>query len=198
MHRPHLPQNRIEKDLIISFFILLFLYSIIHNPIVRPKLNQTNDGNWKIEKMQHPLVFGFAGHNYLVLRSPDNNIVAELHGLATDQVSNTWKYVGSKATDLLKVWEFNGPRNYLAEKEYPGIVVSSGPEVTVENLWKKAEVCKDMINKKIIYYPKYGINLNGETENSNSVAYTLLACMGIDSKHLGLMTPGDGVNLLAQ
>ena len=198
MHRPHLPQNRIEKDLILSFFFILFIYAITHNPVVRPKLTTPNDGNWRIEKMQHPLVFGLTGHNYLVLRSPDNNIVSELHGLATDQINGNWKYIGSNVTDLLKVWEFNGPRNYLAEKEYPGIVVTSGPKVDIQNLWQKAENCKTSINEKIIHYPTYGINLTGETENSNSVAYTLLTCMGIDSRHLGLITPGDKVNLLEQ
>ena len=198
MHRPHLPKNRIEKDFIISFFILLFIYGITHNPIVRPKLNENSNGNWRIEKMQHPLMFGLAGHNYLVLRSPDNKIISELHGLATDGATGTWKYIGTKSTDLLRVCEFNGPRNYLAEKKYPGVVVTSGNETTIENLWKKAEGCKIIINERIIYYQKFGVNLSGETENSNSVAYTLLTCMGIDSGHLGLMTPGDGVNLLAQ
>jgi hypothetical protein len=187
--------NRFIKDLVLSFFFLLFIYSITHNPVVRPTLKPA-EGVWRIEKLQHPLMFGFAGHNYLVLRNANNEIEKEIHGLATDPITNTWKYIGIKDTDLLKVWEFNGPRDYMAEKTYPGKIVFEGNAEETKKTWSKALQCKEEINQKEIYYPPFGFKLKGETENSNSVAYTLLICMGFDSKHIGLITPGEKKNLL--
>ncbi len=189
------PQFR--KDSILSLFILVFLYLITHNPIVKPTPKLVL-GMWSIEKMQHPLVFGFTGHNFLVLRDENNQIVKELHGLATDSNTNTWKYIGTKYSDLLKVWEFDGPRNPALEKTYPGIVLAQGTEADMENLWSKAENCKEEINKKTINYPPYGFALNGQTENSNSVSSTLSFCMGINDKHIGLITPGERKNLLSK
>ena len=119
-----------------------------------------------------------------------------MHGLATDPTTNSWKYIGIKETDLLKVWEFNGPRDYIAEKTYPGKVIFEGNADDAKAIWEKALSCKDEINKKEIYYPPFGFELRGETENSNSAAYTLLICMGFDSAHIGLITPGEKKNLL--
>ena len=191
----HIFTHRFIKDLIISFFFLLFVYLITHNSIVQPKPKETN-GLWHIEKLQHPLLFGLVGHNYLVLKDPNENIVSEFHGLATDALNSGWKHIGSSRTDLLKVWEFDGPRNYLAEKKYPGVIVSEGSEAEMRIFWTKARYCKDYINQRVIHYPLLGVSFNNETVNSNSVAYTLLMCMGIDSKHLGFLTPGDKVNLI--
>lgn len=187
--------NRFIKDLFWSILFLLFVYYSTHNPIVRPQLKKT-EGYWRIEKLQHPLVFGFAGHNYLALRSSENEIIHELHGLATDKNSGYWKYVGFNKNDLLKVWQFDGSRDYMSGKTYPGIVVAEGSEEEMKMIWQKGEACKEEINKKEIYYPPFGFKLRGETENSNSVTYTLLTCMGFDSRHIGLITPGEKRNLL--
>ena len=146
--------------------------------------------------MQQPLVFGLAGHNYVALRNEDSKIIKELHGLATDSYTGIWKYVGFSKSDILQVWEFNGPHFYLAEKKFSGIVLYVGPRSEVETIWKKAESCIVPINEKKIPYPPFGVTIKGETENSNSVAYTLALCMGLDTQHLGLITPGAGRNLL--
>ena len=66
--------SRFVKDL---FLIVLFgvaLYALTHNPITHPKLEDT-EGVWSIQLMQQPLVFGVAGHNYLVLRDNNNKII---------------------------------------------------------------------------------------------------------------------------
>lgn len=148
--------------------------------------------------MQQPLVFGLAGHNYLALRNEDMKIIKELHGLATDSYNGIWKYVGFSSSDILQVWEFNGPHFYLAEKRFSGVILHEGSQDEVEALWKNGEQCVAPINKKRIPYPPFGVTVKGDTENSNSVAYTLALCMGLDTKHLGLITPGEGKNLLEE
>lgn len=146
--------------------------------------------------MQHPLIFGLAGHNYLALRSENGHIVSELHGLATDASNGGWKYIGSNPSDLLKVWEFDSSRYYLAEKKFPGIILKEGTKDELLSVWNKAYDCKEAINEKNIPYPPYGFRIRNETTNSNSVAYTLASCMELSTKHIGVFTPGDGRNLL--
>jgi hypothetical protein len=186
---------RFKKDIAISLFVILGIYTITHNPITHPT-PKVESGLWSIQLMQHPLLFGLAGHNYLVLRNGGGEIVKELHGLATDATTNTWKYVGTNKSDILHAWEFNGPRDYLSSKEYPGIVLTSGNEETIQSVWSKGEGCVESINEKNIPYPPFGIRLQGETKNSNSVAYTLTLCMNLDVHHIGIFTPGFQENLL--
>jgi hypothetical protein len=185
------------KDFILSGVFLFVVYGITHNPIVRP-MPAVAQGKWSIQFMQHPLAGGFAGHNYLVLRNADGTIVSELHGLATDPVTNSWKYVGTNRTDELRVWEFDSPRYYLAEKTFPGIMLKEGNKEDMEALWSQGEKCEKPINNKHISYPPYGFSFKNETTNSNSVAYTLAQCMHLDTYHIGLWTPGDAVDLLAR
>jgi hypothetical protein len=187
---------RFKKDALISLFIIVGIYTITHNPLTRPT-PKPEPGLWSIQFMQHPLLFGLAGHNYLVLRDENGSIVKELHGLATDKETYTWKYIGTRGTDLLQVWEFTGPRNYLSSKQYPGVVLTQGHETAMEATWSKGEDCVSEINKKQIPYPPFGISIKGETENSNSVAYTLALCMNLDPHHIGIFTPGSQKNLLA-
>ena len=186
---------RFVKDLILSIVFLTILYFLVHNPITHP-IPKPQPLNWSIQLMQHPLLLGLAGHNYLALRDPNGTVIAELHGLATDTTTGQWKYIGNNPNDKLKVWEFDKSTYYLAEKSFPGIILNEGQQDSIIELWKKAVSCKDPINSKNISYPPFGFNLKNETENSNSVAYTLSLCMGLSIKHLGLFTPGNGVNLL--
>ena len=186
---------RFIKDLVLIFIFGISFYALTHNPFFYPRPYPTT-GNWSIQFMQHPLLLGFAGHNYLLLRDADGSIVSELHGLATDKKTGNWKYVGADKTDVLQVWEFEESTKYLAGKNFPGIILSQGNQLAIETLWKKAEECKDRINQKQIPYPPYGFTIRGETENSNSVAYTLALCMQVDVRHLGLFTPGSQNNLL--
>lgn len=182
------------KDLILSVLFIGSIYGITHNPIVRP-MPAPVSGNWSIQFMQHPLLFGFAGHNYLLLRAPDGTVATELHGLATDERTNEWKYIGSNKTDLLQVWEFTSTK-YIAGKTFPGILLTQGSQEEMEGLWQQAKGCMEPINEKRIPYPSYGFSLKTETMNSNSVAYTLTKCMGLDTKHIGIWTPGSTKDLL--
>lgn len=186
--------NHITRDFFWSGIFIFTLYGITHNPIVRP-VPEATPGAWSIQYMQHPLLFGFAGHNYLALRDENGDIIEELHGLATDASTGKWKYIGSNPTDLLRVWQFESPRYYLAEKKFPGIILTEGTKDGVREVWEKASFCKDEINAENIPYPPYGFSVKNETINSNSVAYTLATCMGLSTKHIGVFTPGAKMNL---
>lgn len=186
--------NHVVRDAVYSFFILVFLYVVTHNDITHP-MPEPTPGEWSIQKMQHPLLFGFAGHNYLAVRDPLGDIVYEMHGLATDKLTGTWKYIGTGNGEALKVWEFNEPRDYFAEKQYPGIVLEKGSKEEILSLWEKARECKNKINELNLSYPPLGVSLEGETINSNSVAYTLALCMNKDTRRIGIFTPGDKRNL---
>lgn len=188
--------NHIARDFLWSVIILISLYALTHNPFVRP-MPEPKLGNWSIEFKQHPLLFGFAGHNYLALRDDSGMIVSELHGLATDKMSGTWKYIGSRPSDILQVWEFEKGK-YLSGTSFPGIILKEGTGEDVRMLWNSAETCMEEINRKRIPYPPYGFSLRNETLNSNSVAYTLSRCMGLDTVHIGLFTPGSAVDLLGR
>lgn len=148
--------------------------------------------------MQHPLLLGLAGHNYLVLKDGEGKIRHEFHGLATDPTTKEWKYVGTREEDLLMVWEFTGSKKYTANKTLPGRVLFQGTEKDAEVLWSKGRVCKDQINTQNRSYPPFGVAVHGDTENSNSVAYTLTRCMGMEYKHIGWFTPGSDQNLLQE
>lgn len=187
--------NRFIKDLVYSALFLAFLYGVTHNPITRPMPKPT-PGNWSIQFMQHPLLFGFAGHNYLTLRDTKGAVISELHGLATDPNTGNWKYVGSQPSDILQVWEFQNGRYYLSGKSFPGIILREGKEEDMKTLWAMAHACVEPINQKKISYPPYGISFRNETTNSNSVAYTLARCMGLDTRHVGIITPGSTKDLL--
>lgn len=187
--------SRFIKDLILLGLFLMAFYILTHNSITYPRPVKT-EGLYSIQLMQYPLVLGIAGHNYLVLRDDKNTIIKELHGLATDEITNTWKYMGRNANDKLKVWEFSSISKYVIQKSYAGVVLHTGTKEDVETTWNQALMCKDKINVKNIPYPPFGVNVRGDTENSNSVAYTLTLCMGLSTKHIGLFTPGSTRNLL--
>lgn len=183
------------KDLFWSALILAFLYTVTHNPLVRP-VARAVDGNWSIQFRQHPLALGLAGHNYLALYDANGAIVSELHGLATDPSTSKWRYLSTRSTDLLKVWEFDTSKYYLAAKNLPGIILAEGTKDNMVSLWEEARGCKDPINIQNIRYPSFGFSIKNETLNSNSVAYTLAKCMNLDTRHIGLITPGATLDLL--
>lgn len=185
----------ITKDIVIIFLFALLVYGATHNSIVRPK-EIIPKGSWSIELRQRPLVMGIAGHNYIALRNDAGNIVGQLHGLPMDTETGEWKYVGRKKTDILRVFEFDEKNNNTDLMLGYGVILMTTNHEQVIAVWKKAQKCKDEINTLSLPYPPFGISLQDDTENSNSVAYTLLKCMNLDSPHLGLFTPGWGKNLL--
>lgn len=185
---------RFIKDLLLSVLFFILYYGLTHNTLVYP-VTPLYKGVWSIEKLQYPLAMRLAGHNYLALRNTEGVIVAELHGLATDERTNTWKYVGTGNQEVLKVWEFDTSIFGTTKNILPGIVLRSGDKAMILELWDKARDCKNRINEKNIPYPPLGISLY-ETENSNAVAYTLTKCIGAENKHIGIIVPGEKTDLL--
>ncbi len=187
----------ITKDIVIILSFCLLFLALTHNPIVRPTPRlDTTKGSWTIELQQKPLALGIAGHNYLVLRNSTGEVVSQLHGLPTDEQTGAWKYLGRSKTDILRVWEFGSESNTTDLNSSYGIVLIAGDRSEMSSLWAKASACGEKINLLHLSYPPFGVSLRQDTENSNSVAYTLVNCMGLTSKHLGLFTPGWGKDLL--
>jgi hypothetical protein len=184
-----------KKDIIKSIVVLFVLYFIINNPITHP-IPTPHDGNWSISLMQHPLLFGIAGHNYLVLKDDSGAIKKEMHGLATNPTTGAWRYVGADSDDILQAWIFSGSKNYSANKKMPGVLLYEGNYINTITHWGKGEACVEKINSLHISYPPLGISIKGETENSNSVAYTLTKCMELPESNLGWFTPGSKKDLL--
>jgi hypothetical protein len=184
-----------KKDILKSIAVLFVLYFIINNPIAHP-IPAPHEGNWSISLMQHPLLFGIAGHNYLVLKDDRGTVKKEMHGLATDPNTGAWKYVGADPSDILQAWKFDGPKTYTANKTTPGALLFDGNYVDTITHWNKGEACVEKINNLHISYPPLGVSIKGETENSNSVAYTLTKCMDLPYKDIGWITPGSKKDLL--
>lgn len=188
-------KNKITKDFFWSSIFILFIYGIINNPVTHP-MSKIDNGEWYIEQIQKPLFFGVAGHNFLALRDSNGNIVSELHGLATNETTGQTKFVTLNTEEKLKVWEFKKPKYNSLENNFASKILAEGNEQNIISIWNKAVDCAAQINKEDIPYPSFGINLKNKTGNSNSVAYTLSLCMGINTGHLGIISPGDKLNLL--
>ncbi|MBP6888077.1 MAG: hypothetical protein KBC21_00055 [Candidatus Pacebacteria bacterium] len=185
----------VTKDVAIIFFFLVCFFVLTHNPMVRPEPKKAL-GTWSIELRQRPLALGIAGHNYLMLRNEQGEVVAQLHGLPTDTVTGAWKYIGRNKTDVLRVWEFDKENpNKELENGY-GISLIATSQIEALRLWEKAQTCAIKVDLLYLPYPPFGISFRKDTENSNSVAYTLATCMGLATKHIGLFTPGWGKDLL--
>lgn len=184
----------IKDILIVAFFFVIF-YALTHNSHVRPQ-PITSQGEWSIELHQKPLALGVAGHNYLVLRNDEGEIISTLHGLPTDEATGDWKYVGKNKKDILKVWEFGAKDDEgMRIGSYGVSLVKTNKEEAISR-WVQAQQCGEMIDALSIPYPPFGVSFRKDTENSNSVAYTLASCMNLKTSHVGLFTPGWGKNLL--
>lgn len=189
---------KILKDSFDIILVIFICFLILFNPYVRPK-QVVGYGYWSIQKREHRLMLGLTGHTFIELRDANDKVIAQLHGLATDKVTNKWKEVGDSDEDYLKVWEFDQDKY----KEYKGIDIGktsvnivTGKEDEMRAKWQEMVICGVEINKVEIKYPKYGFKIFSETENSNSVAHSLLICAGLKDKEIGLITPGGSTDLI--
>lgn len=182
-------------DIILALTLTIVL---LYNPLVRPKQSE-NYGYWSISKKENRLLGGITGHTFLELKDNMGEVVFEMHGLATNASGTEWKQVGNTNDDYLKVWEFDGSK-YERYTDKPvtktGVEIVTGTESEIMSIWNTLRSCSTAINQKNIHYPRYGINILGETQNSNSASYTLILCAGLEDKELGLFTVGGKTNLL--
>ncbi|MEN9881291.1 MAG: hypothetical protein RLZZ308_474 [Candidatus Parcubacteria bacterium] len=188
----------IIKDITVVLFSITLFYIVINNPITRPQA-QVLDTVWSIELRQQPLVLGLAGHNYLALRNGEGEVQHELHGLPTDTRTGEWKYVGRTKYDILRIWEFStSTKRTVAPRTPVSVTLLSGDKDNIMTHWEEARACGRYIDALHLPYPPYGISFKEDTRNSNSVAYTLALCMGVNPQHVGLFTPGWEKDLLGE
>ena len=150
-------------------------------------------GDYSIVEAQLPLIGGLGGHNLLVLKDDQGNVVKELDGLATG-ADGAVKPIGYLPSDTLKVYEFNAATYYAPGEAQ--VTLQSGSQADIMKVWNAAETCATAINAKSLSYPFLGFG-----KNSNSVTSTLDACMGKTEPSIpggALFTPGQGSLLLDQ
>ena len=177
----------LRKAITLVLFIFIY-YAVTNNRMVKP-LTTPIAGKWSIEKAQSSLAFGLASHNYLILRNAEGNVERELHGTPIEK-DGSFKRIALTSGDTLHVLEFAYP--LYGERSYrpSAVTVFSGNKEEVHTKWNEGLVCLKNINTKEIPYPPFGINIESDTLNSNSVATTLLSCMSLPSPQVGLLTPG--------
>ena len=127
----------------------------------------------------------FAAHNFWVLRGPDHNVIAELHGLSTNRKTGQIMPIG-KIEDRLGFYEFiagsnhvpaEGTRLLRASRDFK--IMYSGGKEDVLGRWRGAVDQLESLNKRDIDYSPFGI-FAATVVNSNT-AYCLFAkLMNID------------------
>ncbi|ACT56919.1 hypothetical protein Q7M76_01570 [Candidatus Liberibacter asiaticus] len=132
----------------------------------------------------------FFAHRLLVVFDSNKEFVAELDGLVVNK-DGKFKPIGYLPSDRLKVFEFKYPCLYKEDQEQ--VVLCSSSEECVMSRWNAAVHTKEILNEKNMPYPFLGIG-----KNSNSVASTLIRCMGL--KELAIpnakIAPYQGIILL--
>ncbi len=119
-------------------------------------------------------ILRIASHNFWVLRDGDGKIAAELHGLATDRVTNRIKPIGI-LNDRLGFYEFKSVENalsFISDKQ-KSVTIFQGYKEEVLIRWNKAANQVKALNRKDINYSPFGV-LGFPIVNSNS-AYHLFA-----------------------
>jgi len=101
--------------------------------------------------------FTFA-HNFLVLYDGEGNVVAELHGLATDPVTGAIRPIG-RSSDYLRAFEFPGKR-YWNEGQSEK-TLWEGPDGAMER-WQAAKDAYNQINSRNLTYNPWGSDSQGE------------------------------------
>jgi hypothetical protein len=129
------------------------------------------DGRYRIFEAQLPLVGGLGGHNLLVVVDPDGRVIGELDGLATGADGKV-KPIGYLPSDRLKIYPYPGANYY--RPDLTKAELASGDRTTIMNLWSAARAAGERINALDLQYPFLGMG-----QNSNSVASTLIAAMGL-------------------
>ena len=158
---------------VITLLLFIFVYfAITSNPIVKPKASAVS-GLWTIEKAQEPLLFGFASHNYLILRDERNLVQKELHGTPTDK-NGAFIKVSLVPGRILRVLELSEPLDGSRSYRPSAVTVYKGSEDEVLAKWQEGKDCARKINESKLPYPALGIRLGEETVNSNSVATEVL------------------------
>jgi len=140
-------------------------------PINASMMSTPDEAPWQIVMAQLPLVFGLAGHNFLVLLDGNAHVVSEINGLAIGRDSSV-RAIGWRPGDRLRAVVSSGSCYY--RESLCKAVLYAGPKHAAMRLWQKAEEKACAINTLALKYPFLGCG-----KNSNSVASTLIHAMGL-------------------
>lgn len=150
-------------------------------------------------------IMGAWSHNYWILRHPSGEVMAELHGLATDRNSRQFVPIGTSDLHSLRAWHFvstkylgevgvpahNRDENSFYEEGQRASTVLAGPVNAIMPRWRTAAKAIDFINSLDFKYPPGGISFMGKTLNSNSMFTSFGDVMGLPRFHFrGLIEPG--------
>lgn len=139
---------------------------------------------------------GIASHNFWVLRDGDNEVIAQLHGLATDRKTNQFKPIGY-FKDRLGFYEF------ISAKKHPSFIsgkqqfftVYQGDEDELLARWNKASCQIDALNKLDLNYSPFGV-FGLPITNSNSAYHLFSQLIDVECCHFpGVLQPGIHNNL---
>lgn len=134
---------------------------------------------------------GIASHNFWVLRDDDNKVLSQLHGLATDRKTNSFKPIGI-FNDRLGFYEFktvdNGP-DFMTVKQRSTCVYQGDKEDVLER-WNKATCQIKTLNNRDLNYSPFGI-FGLPITNSNSAYHLFANLMQISCcRFHGVLEPG--------
>lgn len=137
-----------------------------------------DNSNWPAFFKKLPAL---ASHYFLVLRDENQNIIAQLHGLATDRLTGEILPIGkSEKRHCLKTYHITSP-SYMIRANQKSQIIFSGSKNEVLNRWHTAVAALDYLNAQDLNYPAYGFKCFAKTINSNSVYQTLCAIMDIQA-----------------
>jgi len=149
--------------------------------------------NYKIVKSQLPLLGGLAGHNFIAILDPNDQVIHELHGLATSKTGKI-KPIGYVPSDKLYVYNEDSIGGFFYKPSQKQAVVFEGSYEEVMEKFYLGEEIGQKINDHNFRYPILGLG-----RNSNSVASTLLKGMDLKDPDLGMaLTPGENSLLLPE
>jgi hypothetical protein len=120
-----------------------------------------------------------AAHNFWVLKNEKNEIISQLHGLATDRSTNQIMPIGYwESKHSLRAYQIQNPK-YMIRENQPTKTVFTGDKEDVLARWNKAVSVISEINKQDLNYPSLGVKFFSKTINSNSVYQTFGQIMDI-------------------
>jgi hypothetical protein len=149
-------------------------------------------------------VLGLWSHDFYVLRDPSGNIMAEIHGLATDRQTGLPVLIGTDPSvhslqthlyvrDLAYATQLGvavSPRTYIVPGQSSQIVFS-GSAGEALGRFGSAVSAMPTLNRLNLDYPSYGFNAFSPTVNSNSAYRTFGEIMGVAVHNFsGAIEPG--------
>jgi hypothetical protein len=150
-------------------------------------------GYYRIVEAQRPIVLGLAGHDLIAVLNPSGQVIQEFDGLATS-ANGQIKPIGYLPSDTLHVYPFDS-QEYYNTSEPQSTLVAATNYAQLTPYINAMTTCMNDMNALNLSYPFLGLGAN-----SNSVASTMVACMGVPEPSLvgsAPITPGVGTLLLS-